>query len=61
MPLGDNPPKLYSEQDPMQQRRDLAGPGQGGVMMQSFNDKDQTYLTDDSVPSSIYALIDTYR
>ena len=60
MPLGDNPPKLFSEQDPSQQRR-LAGPGQGGVMAQTFGDKDQTYLTDDSVPSSIYALIDSYR
>ena len=25
------------------------------------HDKDQSYLTDDSVPSGIYALIDTYR
>ena len=39
MPLGDNPPKLFSEQDPTQQRR-LAGPGQGGVMAQTFGDKD---------------------
>ena len=29
--------------------------------MQSFHDKDQSYLTDDSIPSGIFALIDTYR
>ena len=31
MHLGENPPKLMSEQDPTQQARSLAGPGQGGV------------------------------
>jgi hypothetical protein len=31
------------------------------MVMNQFNDKDQTYLTDDSVPSSIYTLIDQYR
>ena len=40
----------------------MAGPGQGGGPMNSqFHDKDQSYLQDDSVPSGIYALIDTYR
>ena len=41
----------------------MAGPGQGGVfgVNSVFQDKDQGYLTDDTVPSSIYALIDTYR
>lgn len=34
--------------------------GSGGVL-QSFHEKDQTYLTDDSIPSGIYALIDVYR
>lgn len=64
MGLGENPPRLMSEQDPTQQQRgSLVGPGSGGVMMNSnnFHDKDQSYLTDESVPSGIYALIDTYR
>ena len=41
----------------------MAGPGQGGVFGHNsqFHDKDQSYLTDDSVPSGIYALIETYR
>ena len=40
----------------------MAGPGQGGVLLNSqFHDKDQSYLMDDSVPSGIYALIDSYR
>jgi len=40
----------------------MAGPGQGGVFNSSaFHDKDQSYLTDDSVPSGIYSLIDVYR
>lgn len=34
MGLGENPPRLMSEQDPTQQaQRSLAGPGQGGMMM----------------------------
>lgn len=62
MQLGENPPRLFSEQDPtLQQPGSLAGPGQGGVLFNSFHDKDQSYLTDDSVPSGIYALIDQYR
>ena len=64
MGLGENPPKLFSEQDPTQQPpRSMAGPGQGGVLGHNsvFHDKNQSYLTDDSVPSGIYALIDTYR
>ena len=63
MGLGENPPKLFSEQDPTQQQANsLAGPGQGGVLLNSqFHDKDQSYLTDDSVPSGIYALIDQFR
>ena len=63
MGLGENPPRLMSEQDPTQQaQRSMAGPGQGGVLMNSqFHDKDQSYLQDDSVPSGIYALIDSYR
>ncbi len=64
MGLGENPPRLMSEQDPTQQlRSSLVGPGSGGVIMNSnnFHDKDQSYLTDESVPSGIYALIDTYR
>lgn len=64
MPLGENPPKLYSEQDPTQKvRGSMAGPGSGGVfgVNSVFQDKDHSYLTDDSVPASIYALIDTYR
>ena len=62
MGLGENPPKLFSEQDPTQQSKSLAGPGQGGVLLNSqFHDKDQSYLTDDSVPSGIYALIDSFR
>lgn len=64
MQLGENPPKLFSEQDPTQQNRSsfASGPGQGGVLLNSqFADKDQTYLTDDSVPSSIYKLIDEFR
>ena len=47
MGLGENPPKLYSEQQ-----------------LNSNNphfDKDRNYLTDDSVPSAIFALIETYR
>ena len=41
----------------------MAGPGQGGVfgVNSQFHDKDQSYLHDDSVPSGIYALIDSYR
>ena len=27
----------------------------------SFQDKDQSYLTDDSVPSGVYVIIDQYR
>ena len=64
MGLGENPPKLFSEVDPTQQQaRSMAGPGQGGVfgVNSVFQDKDRSYLTDDSVPSSIYALIDQYR
>ena len=64
MGLGENPPNLMSEQDPTQQPgRSLNGPGQGGVfgVNSQFHDKDQSYLTDESVPSGIYALIDTYR
>ena len=64
MGLGENPPKLFSEQDPTQSAaRSLAGPAQGGVfgMNSQFHDKDQSYLTDDSVPSGIYALIDSFR
>lgn len=60
MGLGENPPKLYSETDPTQASRPGVAAdnvGAGGV----FQDKDQTYLTDDSIPSGIYALIDTYR
>ena len=40
MGLGENPPRLMSEQDPTQMaQRSLAGPGQGGVMMNSqFHD-----------------------
>ena len=64
MGLGENPPKLFSEQDPTQQARHgnvaMDNQGAGGVM-QSFHEKDQTYLTDDSIPSGIFALIDTYR
>ena len=42
MGLGENPPRLMSEQDPTQQaQRSMAGPGQGGVLMNSqFHDKD---------------------
>lgn len=42
MPLGDNPPKLYSEQDPTLQSRQhlMQGPGQGGVLLQQFHEKD---------------------
>ena len=59
MELGENPPKLISEQDPTQTMKSHAGPGQGGVMLNStFHDKDQSYLTDDSVPSGVYAIID---
>ena len=65
MALGENPPKLFSENDPTQQSRThlLQGPGQGGVLLNSnqFNERNQTYLTDDSVPSTIYSLIDKYR
>lgn len=64
MGLGENPPKLFSEQDPTQQSRigNIAGDhGGAGGMMQSFQDKDQNYLTDESIPSGIYALIDVYR
>ena len=62
MPLGENPPRMFSEQDPTQQvQRSMAGPGQGGVLFNSFHGKDESYLTDDSVPSGIYALIDQYR
>lgn len=36
MGLGENPPRLMSEQDPTQvAQRSMAGPGQGGVMMNS--------------------------
>ena len=62
MPLGENPPRMFSEQDPTQQaQRSMAGPGQGGVVFNVFHSKDESYLTDDSVPSGIYALIETYR
>ena len=47
MGLGENPPKLYSEQ-----QRSGSNP---------HFDKDRNYLTDDSVPSAIFALIETYR
>ena len=47
MGLGENPPKLYSEQ-----QRAGSNP---------HFDKDRNYLTDDSVPSAIFALIETYR
>ena len=42
----------------------MAGSGQGGVYSMDtggFREKDQSYLNDDSVPSGIYALIDSYR
>ena len=64
MGLGENPPKLFSEQDPTQQSRvgQVASDNSGsGGVMQSFHAKDQSYLTDDSIPSGIYALIDVYR
>ena len=36
MGLGENPPRLMSEQDPTQQaQRSMAGPGQGGVLLNS--------------------------
>ena len=61
MGLGENPPQLYSEQDPTQMNRHghvaVDNTGAGGVFM----GKDQSYLTDDSIPSGIFALIDTYR
>ena len=61
MGLGENPPQLYSEQDPTQANRHgiVAGDnaGSGGV----FQNKDQSYLNDDSIPSGIFALIDVYR
>ena len=43
MGLGENPPKLMSEQDPTQMpSKSLAGPGQGGVfgVNSTFHDKD---------------------
>ena len=41
MGLGENPPKLFSEQDPTMQVKSMAGPGSGGVMLNStFHDKD---------------------
>lgn len=64
MGLGENPPKLFSEQDPTQQSRlgqVASDHGGAGGVMQSFHNKDQSYLTDDSIPSGIYALIDVYR
>lgn len=62
MGLGDNPPNLVSEQDPTQMKRvtiasDLNPAHGAGV----FADRNQSYLNDESVPSSMYALIDTYR
>lgn len=61
MGLGENPPQLYSEQDPTQVKRvtiqEDAGPGKGGIFM----DRNQSYLNDESVPSGIYSLIDIYR
>ena len=61
MGLGENPPQLYSEQDPTQANRHgsvaMDNAGAGGV----FQSKDQSYLTDDSIPSGIFALIDVYR
>lgn len=61
MGLGENPPQLYSEQDPTQANRHgnvaTDNAGSGGV----FQSKDQSYLNDDSIPSGIFALIDVYR
>lgn len=62
MGIGDNPPNLLSEQDPTQARRvviaeDLNPRNGGGVFM----DRNQSYLNDESVPSGMYCLIDTYR
>lgn len=48
MGLGENPPKLYSEQQLSQQAN-------------LHFEKDRDYLTDESVPSAIFALIETYR
>lgn len=62
MGLGDNPPNLYSEQDPTMAKRvtiaDDFNPGHGGGV---FMDRNQSYLNDESVPASMYNLIDTYR
>jgi hypothetical protein len=62
MGLGENPPQLFSESDSNQGKRvvitDDLNPAHGGGV---FNDKNQSYLNDESVPSSIYVLIDTYR
>ena len=61
MGLGENPPNLYSEQDPTQAKRvTIAGDDHhsgGGVFM----DRNLSYITDESVPSGIFSLIDTYR
>ena len=62
MGLGENPPNLFSEQDPTMAKRvtiaDDFNPAHGGGV---FMDKNQSYLNDESVPSAIYQLIDTYR
>lgn len=61
MGLGENPPQLISEQDPTQKRVTIAddlNPAHGAGVFASRN---QSYLNDESVPSSMYALIDTYR
>lgn len=61
MGLGENPPNLYSEQDPTQAKRvTIAGDNNessGGVFM----DRNLSYINDESVPAGIFGLVETFR
>jgi len=61
MGLGENPPKLYSEQDPALVKHVTIEERGAPDIDDPFYDKNASYLSDDSVPTQIYGCIDRYR
>jgi len=62
MGLGENPPKLFSEGEPALVKHVTIADNHSDYNLEDpFADKNATYLTDDSVPSAIYSVIDKYR
>ena len=57
MGLGENPPNLVSESDPSLLKQVTIKDRENDL----FESKNDSYLTDDSVPTKIYACIDKYR